>query len=213
MTRRTALLFVLLALLTQARETLAEAAARMEFAIGTVRVLDRDAATRVGRKALIVYSGETVVTGPDSRVGLRFSDGGFFALAPDSRFRIDDYQYAGVTTARERSYVTLLKGAMRAITGAIGRTNHDNFRLNTSEATIGVRGTEYSVRVGARLLASVSEGEIVLCNDGGCRSALRGEAYSVHGHRERPGRVSKQQSTLPFEPSQGTAAQAGSAEH
>jgi hypothetical protein len=155
------------------------AAASVEFVSGQVRIVARDGAARAALTHSRIFSGETVATGRDARVVLRFSDGGIFALQPETRFRIDDYRFSGRVDGRERSYVSLVKGGLRAITGAIGRHSKRNFRVVTPAATIGVRGTQYAIRYTSTLVASVSDGEIELCNGGGCRRAVRGEAYYV----------------------------------
>ena len=155
------------------------AAASVEFVSGQVRVVGKDGAARVALTHSRIFSGETIATGRDARVALRFSDGGSFVLQPDTRLRIDDYRYSGRVDGGERSYVSLIKGGLRAVTGAIGRKAKQNFRVITPTATIGVRGTQYSIRYTSSLVASVSDGEIQLCNGGGCRTAVRGEAYYV----------------------------------
>jgi hypothetical protein len=155
------------------------AAASVEFVSGEVRIVGRDGAARAALTHSRIFPGETVATGREARVVLRFSDGGSFALQPETRLRIVDYRFSGRPDGGERSYVSLIKGGLRAITGAIGRHARQNFRVITPTATIGVRGTQYAIRYTSTLVASVSDGEIQLCNGGGCRRAVRGEAYYV----------------------------------
>lgn len=155
------------------------AAASVEFVTGEARVVGKDGAARAALSHVRVFSGETVATGRNSRVVLRFSDGGTIALQADSRLRIEDYRFSGRVDGDERSYLSLLRGGLRAVTGLIGHYAQRNFRLITPTATIGVRGTEYALRYTDRLIAAVTEGEIELCNGSGCRSASRGEAYYV----------------------------------
>jgi hypothetical protein len=154
-------------------------AARVESASGQVRVVSPDGGARVPKRGALVFTGETVVTGHDARAVLRFTDGGHFRLQPDTRLRIDNYRYSGRVDGHERSYISLLKGGLRAISGAIGHYGKRNFRLITPAATIGVRGTEYAIRYTSELVASVSEGAIQLCNGCGCQMATRGEAFQV----------------------------------
>jgi hypothetical protein len=42
-----------------------------------------------------------------------------------------------------RMLLSLLKGGFRAVTGLIGKANHDDYSLATPIATIGIRGTDY----------------------------------------------------------------------
>jgi hypothetical protein len=154
-------------------------AAQIESASGEVRLISPDGTARAPKLGAIVFTGETVVTGRDARAVLRFTDGGHFRLQPETRLRIDNYRYSGRVDGEERSYISLLKGGLRAISGAIGRYGKRNFRLITPAATIGVRGTEYAIRYTSELTASVSEGAIELCNGGGCQTATCGEAVHV----------------------------------
>jgi len=41
------------------------------------------------------------------------------------------------------AFLSLLKGGFRAVSGAIGKINHDDYQINTPVATIGIRGTNY----------------------------------------------------------------------
>jgi hypothetical protein len=154
-------------------------AARVESASGQVRVVSPDGGARAPKRGALVFTGETIVTGPDARAVLRFTDGGHFRLQPDTRLRIDNYRFSGRVDGEERSYLSLLTGGLRAISGAIGHYGKRNFRLITPAATIGVRGTEYAIRYTSELIASVSDGAIQLCNGGGCQMATRGEAFHV----------------------------------
>lgn len=88
-----------------------------------------------------IRSGDLIRTGSDGRVQIRFSDGSIVALQPGTTFRIDEYRYEG---NERRAFFYLLRGALRTVTGAIGKTDHDaEYRMKTPTATVGVRGTEY----------------------------------------------------------------------
>ena len=70
----------------------------------------------------------------------------------------------------DKGFFSLLKGAMRTITGLVGRSNKnalssDDFPV----ATIGIRGTEFTVvYTGANSIAvSTGEGMIEVCNNAG----------------------------------------------
>lgn len=57
---------------------------------GTIRALSKGAD---------VFAGEVINTGPNSYANLRFRDGSFILLRPNSRFQIEQYEYAGETAA------------------------------------------------------------------------------------------------------------------
>jgi len=83
-------------------------------------------------------------TGPDSNLQVRFVDEGIVSMKENSELRIDEFRFAGKEDGSERGFFSLLKGGFRAVTGLIGRSNHVNYRLSTTTATIGIRGTDYA---------------------------------------------------------------------
>jgi hypothetical protein len=99
-------------------------------------------AVTVGDK---VYTGQSVVTGADGEVHIVTADSGLIALRPNSSFRIDRYQAKGETT--DEIVFSLLKGALRSITGWIAKRNPASYQLNTLTTTIGVRGTDHETTV------------------------------------------------------------------
>jgi hypothetical protein len=154
------------------------AAARVEFVSGIAKAVDIKGAERVLARGAEVGEGDTVDTG-NARVQLRFSDGAYVSLQPQSKFRIDEYRFDGRTDGSERGFFSLLQGGLRTITGLVGRTNKKNYQVSTGIATIGIRGTEYTVSYGSSLSGSVGEGEIAVCNAGGCANITSGESYYV----------------------------------
>ena len=67
------------------------------------------------------------------------------ALRSNTRFRIDAYSAHG--DAEDKSVVTLIQGALRSITGWIGKSNPRGYAIRTSTATIGIRGTDHETTV------------------------------------------------------------------
>lgn len=92
-----------------------------------------------------VYAGQTITTGSDGEVQLVTQDGGILALRPDTTFRVDEYQADG--GSGDRIFMSLLRGAVRSITGWIGKHDTSAYRLTTPTATIGIRGTDHETTV------------------------------------------------------------------
>ena len=109
----------------------------------TSRSVDHAGVQRPLGKGAEIGNGDTVRTGEGGRAQLRFTDGAMVSLQPQSEFRIDDYQYAGQTDGQEKGFFSLLKGGLRTITGWVGRTHRENYKVTTNVATIGIRGTEF----------------------------------------------------------------------
>ncbi len=93
-----------------------------------------------------VFEGDTIATAPNSDVKMRFSDGGYVYLRPNSRFLIERYQNAE-NADEDRGFFSLLRGGLRMITGLIGKRNTENQRIKTPVATIGIRGTDFEARL------------------------------------------------------------------
>ena len=87
-----------------------------------------------------IFLGDTINTTSKSYVIVGFDDGAKVTVRPDSSLNIDKY-------SAEASNLKLLKGGLRAITGAFGKHNPASYRVQTPVATLGIRGTEFDVRV------------------------------------------------------------------
>lgn len=118
----------------------APAAAKVVYAFGQVEAVSPDGKARSLARGAPIVSGDTVQT-RRGRAQLRFSDGGFTTLQPNTEYRVDDYVFKGAADGSERSFLSLVCGSVRLVTGVIGRANKKNFRIRTSVATIGIRGT------------------------------------------------------------------------
>ncbi|MBB5190563.1 hypothetical protein HNQ50_001285 [Silvimonas terrae] len=94
-----------------------------------------------------VNKGDVIATDANSWVVLKMEDGASLTLRPKAKLRIIDYVYDPDNPQNGRSWLSLLQGALRSVTGAIGKLNHDSYQLTTPTATIGIRGTDYDVDV------------------------------------------------------------------
>ena len=90
-----------------------------------------------------VNEGDQISTGADSWVLLEMVDGGSLTLRGKTRMRIDAYVYPENDKAGSKSWLSLLAGAMRSVTGAIGAFNPPSYRLSTPVVTLGIRGTDH----------------------------------------------------------------------
>ncbi|MCP5268206.1 MAG: FecR domain-containing protein [Zoogloeaceae bacterium] len=160
----------------------AAGAARVDFSVGPVSAVNVAGTHRTIGKGGELGSGELIVTGDGGRAQLRFSDGGMVSLQPGSEFKVDDYSFSG-KAEEDKGFFSLLKGAMRTITGLVGRSNKNAYRVTTSVATIGIRGTEFTVAyTGANSIAvSTGEGMIEVCNNAGCALIPAGSSAIVAG--------------------------------
>ncbi len=118
------------------------AAGRFQFVVGDVRVVDVAGKERPARKGGEVNEGDSVISAASGSAQLVMVDNGILAIRPDTRMKIDEYKYSGKEDGTERSFFSIVKGGFRSITGAIGKTHKENYRIKTPAATIGIRGTD-----------------------------------------------------------------------
>jgi FecR protein len=111
--------------------------------------------------------GSSVLTGADAQAVIKFDDGQVVVLDENTSFKLTDFQYNAQKPAEGRVVMDLLKGALRAITGLIGRSNHEAFALRVPQATIGIRGTDFMVALVNPAYTSVLQGSIGVTNGGG----------------------------------------------
>ena len=99
--------------------------------------------TRPLAKGSQVCVGETIVTSSSGKVQIRMADGGLISIRPETKIRIDVFHFNGKEDGTERSEIALLEGGFRALTGMIGHVNKENYKIHTSNAQIGIRGTDH----------------------------------------------------------------------
>ncbi len=127
-----------------------------------------------------LYAGDTIVTG-DGQVQIRFIDGTMLTLYRDTRFAVDDYRYG--KGKGDIAHFSLLEGLMHTLTGQVDK---QNYLLKTRLANLGVRGTEYSVRLADTLHVSVDQGRVVIVNAGGSIQVGAGGNATVTGQNAMP---------------------------
>ena len=93
----------------------------------------------------LVESGSVISTGEKSTAVIKFEDGQVMVLAEKSSFRIVEYKYNKQRVSQSSAVFSLLQGGLRFISGVIGATNRNSFRMNAGTATIGIRGTDGTV--------------------------------------------------------------------
>jgi hypothetical protein len=209
MLRRAARLLILVAMTGFAWPALAEPVGKVLRASGAVQAQGADGRPRVLVHDTEIERGDTLVTGADGTVQVRFTDDALLIVRANSRLRIDDYKAEGGDL---RSTLSLVAGGIRALTGRIGKLRRDAYLLGTPTATIGVRGTDYELRlcqgdcgdVADGLYLGVTEGEIVARNEAG-EFGLGAHRYG----RIRHSRAALEQLDCPPPALTGVACEAG----
>lgn len=127
-------------------------------AIGDVRLAGSPA--KVGDT---VRAGDALSTGGDGYLYIKTVDGGFLILRPRSEAKVLAYTIDAAQPANNRIKFELSQGVARSISGAAVKQSRQNFRFNTPVASIGVRGTDFTVFTDAETtrVAVISGGVVV----------------------------------------------------
>jgi hypothetical protein len=127
-----------------------------------------------------IYQGDRLETETGSILHVLMEDGAEVFLKQDSLLKVSEYVITSDYDKGSSSILDLLRGGLRTITGAIGASPAANYQLHTGFATIGIRGTEYVLKLckqddcsiaasrndaDAKLHAVVLEGAITLTTD------------------------------------------------
>lgn len=163
---------------------------------GQPTALDDKKKRRQLERGGIVYVGDQIMTGIDDLLKLEMIDGAKVELRCNSVLNIEEYS---LRTRGSNSVMSLLKGSLHKETGRIGKGKNDRYVMRTPIATIGVRGTEYGVRVrqsdgcGGKadvdddgLYVAVLSGEVEVQNPAGKIKVESGDAAHVAQNNTRP---------------------------
>jgi hypothetical protein len=92
-----------------------------------------------------IEAGDVISTGEASAAQIRFEDGAVVALRARSRFHVSSYRFTGNDDGISQAVFSLLQGGLRTITGVIGSSHRERYRMATLLATLGIRGTAYTL--------------------------------------------------------------------
>jgi hypothetical protein len=140
---RTACLGLLLALSLPC--TAASDSGTIKVAKGTVSV--EHAGKRVPAwVGMQVQEKDVVSTGPDGSVGITFSDSSMLSAGPNSVLVLDRFEY-DMVTGKGVLEANLAKGTLAAVSGKMVKQSPESMKIRTPTALLGVRGTEFVVKV------------------------------------------------------------------
>ncbi len=128
-----------------------EAASGAEI-IGRVKVMSGEAFLwRGGERTPItigeaLQQGDAVETGAAGSLGITFNDSTTFALGPETRISLDEFQFD--SAALEGNLLAgMERGTLSVVTGEMTKVSPEAVKVRTPRAILGVRGTEFLVRV------------------------------------------------------------------
>lgn len=125
-----------------------QAAAELRTATGIVFAQQAGGIVRVLQAGAQLAVGDIIGTQKGSFALLVFADGARVALRPESALAIKAFSYRPEEAGADRMSVELLKGWLRHVSGQIGRRGDQAaFEMKVRDTTIGIRGTDYAVRL------------------------------------------------------------------
>ena len=121
-------------------------------AIGFVKTVAGDATVTDGGKAVKAVPGTPIrlnsvlKTGAKGTMGVTFKDNQVMSFGPDTELTVDEYLYAPAKGDLKFA-ASMSKGTLNVVSGVIAKLKPESVSLKTPTGQIGVRGTNYVVRV------------------------------------------------------------------
>jgi hypothetical protein len=93
-----------------------------------------------------LLKGDLIKTGASGKVGLIFEDDTVISIGPNSRIVIEDFAFQP-NEKKLSFFARILKGTVNYLSGQIAKLAPKQVRIETPQATIGIRGTHVLIKV------------------------------------------------------------------
>lgn len=124
---------------------LAADAGRIKTAKGEVQI-ERGGKLIAAVPGALIEVADTVRTGKDGAVGIAFLDNSLLSAGPNSELVVEKFLFDSRTDEGEFD-TRLKKGTLGVVSGRIVKQTPEAMRVKTPSAVMGVRGTEFIVKV------------------------------------------------------------------
>ena len=135
-----------LALLAGALTVLAQPVGEVAFAHGAGVVQSPGQMPRTLGEGSPLQEGDRLITAEDSTAIVKLRDGSRMTLRPNTEILVQKYRFQAGESGNGM-VMQLLRGGFRAMTGAISKGAPDAAQVQTANATVFVRGTDFDARV------------------------------------------------------------------
>ncbi len=132
-------------LLAVAAPAQAQEAGALERISGNVSVVNAANQTRIAKKGDVISAGDTVSTDKGGEALLKMKDDSVLILRGNTQMKLTEYHYDQKPT--DSMFASLLKGAVRSVSGLLGKAHPSNVRFATATATVGIRGTDFELAI------------------------------------------------------------------
>jgi hypothetical protein len=123
----------------------ADVAGRVSQVTGELFAFSAEGRRRILLKSAALFSGESVEVAEGGFAVLTMADSTRLTLPGGSSMQVAAYRYAPASPQTSVASFKLLKGAVRAVTGAIAKAEPKNVKFFTETATVGIRGTALDI--------------------------------------------------------------------
>ncbi|GAB2591879.1 hypothetical protein GCM10027034_25680 [Ramlibacter solisilvae] len=133
------------------------AGGEVEFSRGVGFAQSPGQTPRTLGKGLPLREGDRLTTSEGALAVIKLDDGTRMTVRPNSELVLSQYKFK--ENAPDNSLLMqLVRGGFRAVTGLVSKSSPNAARVQTSTATIGIRGTDFDARVCAGDCATESAG-------------------------------------------------------
>lgn len=124
---------------------LAADAGRVKTSKGTVTI-DRAGQRLPAMVGMPVQEKDVVSTGADGSVGISFTDNSMLSAGPNSVLILDKYAF-DAASGKGALEANLARGTLAAVSGKMVKSSPESMKIRTPAAIMGVRGTEFVIKV------------------------------------------------------------------
>ncbi|MDH4395409.1 MAG: FecR domain-containing protein [Limnobacter sp.] len=121
------------------------AAGRLSQVNGEITAKAADGKQRKLVKGSAVFAGDVITSSDGGFAVISLADGGRLTVPGGGQIEIAAYRYSPESPKTSVASFQLLKGAVRAVTGAIAKAEPSNVKFFTQTATVGIRGTAFDM--------------------------------------------------------------------
>ena len=121
--------------------------ARIAVVAGGVTVLDVKGQTRTATVGTPLLAGESVRSDKGAFAVIAFRDESKVTVSADSELKLETVRFGGAASDAGEFVLNVVRGGLRAVTGALGRSSPDNVKVRLNTALIGIRGTGFDAQI------------------------------------------------------------------
>ena len=169
-------------------------AGKVSLLKGSARVINKNGTERPLTQDALIFEGDRLNTYGDTFLVVNMIDGAQMRIQENSAIKISEYKMKSGFEKGSISVIDLIKGGLRKITGSIASSPFGVYRFQTGVMTIGVRGTDFVVKLcngldcsqsanrndnGTKLHVVVLDGLITLQDEEGVQGELIMGQYAV----------------------------------